>query len=42
MEKLLTSPTLQQELRTAGVARAQAEYRWENCASKSLEFFGRV
>ena len=42
MEKLLTSPALQQELRTAGVARAQAEYRWEICARKSLEFFGRV
>jgi len=42
MEKLLTSPTLQQELRTAGMARAQREYRWEKCARKSLEFFSRV
>jgi len=42
MEKLLTSPALQQELRAAGMARAQKEYRWEICARKSLEFFGRV
>jgi glycosyltransferase involved in cell wall biosynthesis len=38
MEKLLASPSLQQQLRTAGLARAQ-EYRWEVCARKSLEFF---
>src|ERR1700733_1239353 len=42
MEKLLTSPELQQQLRTAGIARAQSEYRWEICARKSLEFFSRV
>jgi glycosyltransferase involved in cell wall biosynthesis len=42
MEKLLTSPALQQELRTAGLARAKREYRWEICARKSLEFFARV
>jgi glycosyltransferase involved in cell wall biosynthesis len=42
MEKLLTSPVLRQELRTAGVVRAQREYRWEICARKSLEFFSRV
>jgi glycosyltransferase involved in cell wall biosynthesis len=42
MEKLLTSQTLQQELRTAGMARAHREYRWEICALKSLEFFSRV
>ncbi|MGP0075083.1 MAG: glycosyltransferase family 4 protein [Bryobacteraceae bacterium] len=42
MEKLLTSPRLQQQLRTAGIARAQSEYRWEICARKSLEFFRRV
>lgn len=42
MEKLLTSPALQQELRTAGMARARREYRWETCARKSLEFFHRV
>jgi glycosyltransferase involved in cell wall biosynthesis len=42
MENLLTSPTLQQELRTAGLARAQREYRWDICARKSLEFFSRV
>jgi alpha-1,3-rhamnosyl/mannosyltransferase len=38
LEKLLTSPTLQRELRAAAIARAQ-EYRWEVCARKSLEFF---
>jgi glycosyltransferase involved in cell wall biosynthesis len=42
MEKLLTSRDLQQELGTAGVVRAKREYRWEICARKSLEFFGRV
>ena len=42
MEKLLTSPDLQQELRTAGVARAKSEYRWDICARRSLEFFRRV
>jgi glycosyltransferase involved in cell wall biosynthesis len=42
MEKLLTSPSLRQQLRTAGVARARREYRWDICARKSLEFFSRV
>jgi glycosyltransferase involved in cell wall biosynthesis len=42
MEKLLTSPSLQQELRAAGVERAKREYRWEICARKSLEFFSRA
>lgn len=42
MEKLLESQPLQQELRTAGRARAQQEYRWELCARKSLEFFHRA
>ncbi|HEX4593970.1 MAG TPA: glycosyltransferase family 1 protein [Bryobacteraceae bacterium] len=41
LEKLLTSPALQQQLRTAGRARAQ-QYRWETCARRSLEFFRRV
>ncbi len=41
IEKLLTSPTLQRQLRTAGIARAQ-DYRWEVCARKSLEFFRRL
>jgi glycosyltransferase involved in cell wall biosynthesis len=41
LEKLLTSPSLQQQLRTAGQARAE-QYRWEICARKSLEFFRRV
>jgi glycosyltransferase involved in cell wall biosynthesis len=42
MEKLLTSPSLRQQLRTAGVARARREYHWDICARKSLEFFSRV
>ena len=42
MERLLESQPLQQELRTAGRARAQQEYRWEICARKSLEFFHRA
>jgi glycosyltransferase involved in cell wall biosynthesis len=42
LEKLLASPSLRQELRTAGMARAQRDYRWEICARKSLEFFHRV
>jgi glycosyltransferase involved in cell wall biosynthesis len=41
LEKLLSSPELQQQLRTAGRARAQ-QYRWETCARRSLEFFRRV
>jgi glycosyltransferase involved in cell wall biosynthesis len=41
LEKLLTSPALQQQLRAAGRARAQ-QYRWEICARRSLEFFRRV
>jgi glycosyltransferase involved in cell wall biosynthesis len=36
--RLLTSPSLQQQLRTAGAARAQ-RYHWGNCARQSLEFF---
>jgi len=40
LEKLVTSPSLRDELRTAGEARARREYRWEICARKSLEFFG--
>jgi glycosyltransferase involved in cell wall biosynthesis len=42
MERLLTSPSLQQELGAAGLVRAKREYRWEICARKSLEFFSRV
>lgn len=41
IEKLLTSPSLQQQLRTAALARAQ-QYRWEVCARKSLDFFRRL
>jgi glycosyltransferase involved in cell wall biosynthesis len=42
MEKLRGSPALQEQLRTAGVARARREYRWEICARKSLDFFRRA
>jgi alpha-1,3-rhamnosyl/mannosyltransferase len=42
MEKLLASPELRRELGAAGLARAQSEYRWEICARRSLEFFGRA
>src|SRR5271170_135447 len=42
LEKLLTSTELRQKLRTAGMARAQQEYRWEICARKSLDFFRKV
>ena len=42
LENLLTSPALREELRSAGMARAQSEYRWDICARKSLEFFARV
>jgi glycosyltransferase involved in cell wall biosynthesis len=42
MDKLLTSPELRRELGTAGMARAQKEYRWNVCARKSLEFFHRA
>jgi len=41
IEKLLTSPSLQQQLHTAAKARAE-HYRWETCAKKSLEFFRRL
>jgi glycosyltransferase involved in cell wall biosynthesis len=41
LERLLSSPELRQQLRTAGMARAQL-YRWDNCAQKSLEFFRRL
>jgi glycosyltransferase involved in cell wall biosynthesis len=41
IERLLTSPTLQQQLRKAALERAR-EYRWEVCARKSLEFFRQL
>lgn len=41
MEKLLTSPSLQQQLRGAGRARAE-QYRWKNSARQSLDFFRRL
>jgi len=42
METLLSSASLQEQLRTAGVARARGEYRWEVCGRKSLEFFRKL
>jgi glycosyltransferase involved in cell wall biosynthesis len=41
LEKLLTSQTLRDQLRTAGTARAR-QYRWDACARQSLEFFRRL
>jgi glycosyltransferase involved in cell wall biosynthesis len=41
LEKLLTSPLLREQLRTAGAARAR-QYRWDACARQSLEFFRRL
>jgi len=41
LERLLTSPALQEQLRTAGRERAE-QYRWEICARRSLDFFRRV
>jgi glycosyltransferase involved in cell wall biosynthesis len=41
LEKLLTSQSLRDQLRTAGIARAR-QYRWNACARQSLEFFRRL
>jgi glycosyltransferase involved in cell wall biosynthesis len=41
LDKLLASSALRQQLRTAGLVRAQ-QYRWGVCARKSLEFFRRA
>ncbi len=41
LERLLDSPALQSQLAAAGRARA-AQYRWEECARKSLAFFERL
>ena len=41
LERLFTSPSLRDRLRTAGMERAQ-RYRWEACARQSLEFFRRL
>jgi glycosyltransferase involved in cell wall biosynthesis len=41
LEKLLTSPSLRDRLRTAGPDRAR-RYRWDACARQSLEFFRRL
>jgi glycosyltransferase involved in cell wall biosynthesis len=41
LEKLLTSPSLRDRLRTAGSDRAR-RYRWDACARQSLEFFRRL
>ncbi|MBZ5606792.1 MAG: glycosyltransferase family 4 protein [Acidobacteriia bacterium] len=40
LDKVLASPSLQQQLRAAGLARA-GQFRWAACARKSLEFFRR-
>lgn len=42
IDLLLASPELRQKLGSAGMARAQKEYRWAVCARKSLEFFQRA
>ena len=41
LEKLLTSQSLRDQLRTAGIDRA-GQYRWDACARQSLEFFRRL
>jgi glycosyltransferase involved in cell wall biosynthesis len=41
LEKLLTSQSLHDQLRTAGSDRAR-RYRWDACARQSLEFFRRL
>lgn len=41
LEKLLTSPSLLQQLRSAARARAE-RYRWKNSARQSLDFFRRL
>ncbi len=41
LERLLSSPPLRQQLRTAGMARAQ-HYRWDACAQQSLEYFRQL
>jgi glycosyltransferase involved in cell wall biosynthesis len=41
LTRLLESPTLRTELSERGKHRAQS-YRWETCATQSLEFFRRV
>ena len=41
LEKLLTSDSLRQQLRSAGRARAE-RYRWSYSARQSLEFFHRL
>lgn len=41
LEKLLSSQSLRDQLRTAGTDRAR-RYRWEACARQSLEFFRRL
>lgn len=41
LEKLLTSPSLQQQLRGAGRELAE-RYRWKNSARQSLDFFRRL
>ena len=42
LDQLLMSPSLRDRLRIAGAARAQQQYRWDECARQSLEFFRRL
>src|SRR5579883_133348 len=41
IEKLVASPSLQEQLRTAGRARAE-QYRWNLSARQSLDFFRKI
>jgi len=41
MERVLATPSLAEQLRAAGKARAE-RYRWKNCARESLEFFRKL
>jgi len=41
LEKLLTTPSLQQQLGAAGRARAE-QFRWRNSARQSLDFFRKL
>jgi glycosyltransferase involved in cell wall biosynthesis len=41
IEKLLLSPSLRDDLRTRGLARAR-QFTWETCARRSWEFFERL
>jgi glycosyltransferase involved in cell wall biosynthesis len=42
LDRLLSSPTLRQELGQKGAERARKLYRWSFCAQRSLKFFEKV